>query len=180
MRFVDMRGGERHGELAGALEIAFDGVVADELLEVFDVLQSHTGHPPRLIDAKMGDRQLVRVIDGATDLARVASATAVARNALFEDDNIKLRLKLLQEIGGPQSGEPRADDGNVRVAMPFEWRTRHPVMARRQPETGAFNGLTHADSLLQLESGTWTTTGLKLSVAKVKLLSAKWTRDSLA
>jgi hypothetical protein len=80
------------------------------------------------------------MIESLADDAGVPSRGAVGDALGFEENDLGSRIELLQEEGGPETGEAAADDRDVGVRRSRERRTR---LARRQigePEAGGFDG----------------------------------------
>jgi hypothetical protein len=72
------------------------------------------------IPAKVRDGERVRMIEGLRNDSGVAATTAIAGNALLQDDNGQLRVEFLQEQRRPQTGETRADDDDVSARIAGE------------------------------------------------------------
>jgi hypothetical protein len=58
------------------------------------------------------------------DEAAVAAARAPAALLRFEEDDVEPRVALLQGERGPEAGVAAADDGDVSLGVPLEWRRR--------------------------------------------------------
>ena len=69
----------------GALESGVDASLAEERLHRVEVLPPEPGQPPRLLQAEVRDRELVRVVDRLADDAGVAAAASVAHQLLLEN-----------------------------------------------------------------------------------------------
>jgi len=72
----------------------------------------------------MLDGETVPVIHRLGEHPGVPTAGPVGGDLLLEDDHLGARVELLEEEGGPQPGESRADHGDVGLPRTLAGRDR--------------------------------------------------------
>ena len=110
---------QRHGEVAGELEVAVDAEALDVPDEAQEVLVAEALQL-RHLGGEAREAILDAVRERAEREAAVAPAGAEADRVRLEHDDVAGRIVRLRVERRPEPGEPAADDAEIGLGRPFE------------------------------------------------------------